>query len=64
MKDRKLHYTVDEQKVFFGNGVLKLNGVGEIQIGYFIVIKKKDETVAKSIDDYERRIGVIKKKVL
>jgi len=57
MKDKKLHYTVDGQKVIFGDGVLKLNGVGEVQIGYFIVIKKKDETIAKSIDDYERRIG-------
>lgn len=62
-KSRKLHYSVDSDKVFFGEGVLRMNGVGEVDMGYFVVVKKKDETVAKSLDDYERRIG-IKKKLL
>lgn len=53
----KLHYSVDEAKVFFGEGLLKMNGIGEVDMGYFIVVKKQDETVAKSLDDYERRIG-------
>jgi len=56
-KERKYRYSVDQKKVFFGDGVLRLDGLGEIQMGYFVVIKKNDETVAKSIDDYERRIG-------
>ena len=56
-RSRKFIYSIDPKKVFFGDGVLRLNGLGEIQIGYFVVVKKKDETVAKSIDDYERRIG-------
>jgi len=60
VKQRKRHYTVDGEKVFFGDGVLKMDGVGEVQMGYFIVVKKQDETVAKSIDDYERRIGARK----
>lgn len=53
----KFHYSVDEAKVFFGEGLLKMNGVGDVDMGYFIVVKKQDETVAKSLDDYERRIG-------
>lgn len=56
----KLHYSVDGEKVLFGNGVLKMNGLGDIDMGYFVVIKKRDETVAKSVDDYERRIGKAK----
>jgi len=56
-RQRKAIYSVDEGKVLFGNGVLEMDGVGKVEMGYFIVIKKKDETVAKSIDDYERRIG-------
>jgi DNA-binding Lrp family transcriptional regulator len=56
-RERKLHYAVDEGKVFFGEGVLKMNGVGEVDMGYFVVVKKEGETVAKSLDDYERRIG-------
>lgn len=60
-KDRKLLYSVEEAKVFFGDGVLKMDGVGEVKMGYFIVVKKEDETVAKSLDDYERRIGIKKK---
>lgn len=58
---RKLHFTIDESKVFFGEGILRMNGIGEVDMGYFILIKKADETVAKSIDDYERRIGRKKK---
>lgn len=54
-KGGKMRYSVDEGKVFFGEGVLKMNGVGEVKMGYFVVVKKPDETVAKSIDDYERR---------
>ena len=59
-RERKYHYSVDQKKVFFGDGVLRLNGLGQVEMGYFIVIKKKNETVAKSIDDYERRIGAKK----
>ena len=54
---RKSVYTVDGEKVFFGNGLLEMNGHGKIDMGYFVVIKKGSETIAKSIDDYERRIG-------
>jgi len=60
-KTRKNRYVVDPEKVLFGDGVLRLDGLGEVEMGYFIVVKKKNETVAKSIDDYERRIG---KKIL
>ena len=56
-RQRKSIYSVDEGKVLFGNGVLEMDGVGKVEMGYFIVVKKKDETIAKSIDDYERRIG-------
>jgi hypothetical protein len=56
-KKRKFHYNIDGSKVFFGEGILKMNGVGEIDMGYFVIIKKEDETIAKSLDDYERRIG-------
>ena len=59
-KSRKLHYSVDPTKVLFGEGVLRTNGFGEIDMGYFIVVKKEDETIAKSLDDYERRIGAKK----
>lgn len=59
-KTGKLYYSVDEAKVFFGEGVLRMNGVGEVDMGYFIVVKKSDETVAKSVDDYEKRIGAKK----
>jgi len=59
-KSRKFIYSVDEEKVFFGEGVLRMNGV-DVDMGYFIVVKKDDETVAKSLDDYERRIGLPKK---
>lgn len=59
-KSRKLHYSVDGDKVFFGEGVLRMDGVGEVDMGYFVVVKKKDETIAKSLDDYERRIGIKK----
>ncbi len=59
-KQRKNIYTVDDKQVFFGNGILEMNGFGKIDMGYFIVVKKKDETVAKSIDDHERRLGVRK----
>jgi len=59
-RQRKCIYSVDEEKVLFGNGILKMNGHGKIEMGYFIVIKKKDETIAKSLDDYERRIGASK----
>lgn len=55
-KERKLRYTVDETKVFFGEGILRMNGIGEVDMQYCILIKKSDETIAKSIDDYERRI--------
>ncbi len=58
-KARKNRYVVDPQKVLFGDGVLRLDGIGEVEMGYFVVVKKKDETIAKSIDDYERRIGKI-----
>lgn len=58
-KARKNRYIVDRQKVLFGDGVLRLDGIGEVEIGYFVVVKKKDETIAKSIDDYERRIRKI-----
>lgn len=54
---RASHYSVDSEKVFFGNGVLKLDGVGEVQMGYFLLIKRGNETIAKSVDDYEKRIG-------
>lgn len=37
-----------------------MNGVGDVDMGYFIVVKKEDETIAKSIDDYEKRIGAKK----
>ena len=53
-------YNVDSDKVFFGQGVLRMDGLGDVDMGYFIVVKKKDETIAKSIDDYERRIGAKK----
>jgi len=56
-KGGKKHYSVDVGKVLFGDGVLKMNGVGQVEMGYFIVVKKKNETIAKSIDDYARRIG-------
>jgi hypothetical protein len=59
-KEGKYRYSVDQKKVFFGDGVLRLNGLGEVEMGYFVVIKKKNETVAKSIDDYESRIGAKK----
>lgn len=49
-------YNVDSNKVLFGEGVLRMDGFGDVDMGYFIVIKKDDETIAKSIDDYERRI--------
>jgi len=55
-RGRKKYYSVDSQKVLFGDGVLKMDGVGEVHMGYFIVIKKPNETVAISLDDYERRI--------
>lgn len=58
-KSRKNRYVVDPKKVLFGDGVLRLDGIGEVEMGYFVVVKKKDETIAKSIDDYERRIGRI-----
>ena len=53
-------YNVDTAKVLFGKGVLQMDGLGDVDMGYFIVIKKKNETIAKSIDDYERRIGAKK----
>ena len=56
-KGRAFHYSVDSEKVFFGDGVLKLDGIGEVEMGYFVVIKKENETVAKSVDDYEKRIA-------
>jgi DNA-binding transcriptional ArsR family regulator len=56
VRSRKKIYSLDQDKVFFGDGVLKMDGVGEIKMGYFIVVKARDETVAKSIDDYERRL--------
>jgi DNA-binding Lrp family transcriptional regulator len=56
-QSRKYHYSLDNQKVFFGDGVLRLDGIGEVQLGYFVVVKKESETVAKSLDDYEKRIG-------
>jgi hypothetical protein len=59
-KHKKNIYSVDDKQVFFGNGVLKMNGLGDMEMGYFIVVKKKDETIAKSIDDYERRVGLAK----
>lgn len=59
-KNRKMIYNVGADKVFFGEGVLQMNGVGDVDMGYFIVVKKDDETIAKSIDDYERRIGAKK----
>lgn len=37
-----------------------MNGIGDVDMGYFIVIKKEDETIAKSIDDYEHRINARK----
>ena len=54
---RKRQYTVDLKRVMFGNGVLRLDGIDEVNMGYFIVVKTDFETVAKSVDDYERRIG-------
>lgn len=60
-KGGKNRYSIDENKVFFGQGVLKLNGADKMHIGYFVVIKTEDATIAKSIDDYERRIGRSKK---
>lgn len=59
-KERKFSYSVDEAKVFFGKGILHMDGVGEVEMGYMIVVKKEDETIAKSIDDYEQRIGAKK----
>lgn len=59
-KQRKFHYSVDADKVLFGDGVLKMNGIGEVDMGYFIVVKLESETIAKSLDDYEKRIGVSK----
>lgn len=56
MKAGKKRYSIDQMKVLFGDGVLNMNDVGQVSIGYFIVVKKKNETVAKSIDDYERRV--------
>ena len=59
-KSRRLHYSIEESKVFFGKGILQMDGIGDVDMGYFILVKKKDETIAKSIDDYERRIGAKK----
>jgi hypothetical protein len=56
IKARKKRYTVDPGKVLFGDGVLKMDGLGQVSIGYFIVVKKKNETIAKSLDDYEKRV--------
>lgn len=52
----KKHYDVDRKKVHFGEGIIRMNGVSEIDMGFFIVVRKKNETIAKSIDDYERRL--------
>jgi len=57
VRRRKKYYAIDPRKVLFGDGILRMDGVGEIHMGYFIVVKKENETVAKSIDDYYRRIG-------
>lgn len=56
-KDRKYRYSVDADKVLFGDGILRMNGVGDIDIGYFVVVKtKNNQTIAMSLDDYEQRI--------
>lgn len=57
-KDRKQHYSTTEDKVLFGNGILKNDGLGEIEMGYFIVVKRKDGTIAKSIDEYEKKFRI------
>ena len=54
----KNRYSIDEGKVLFGEGVLKMDGVGDVDMGYFIVVKDGRETIAKSIDDYEERINM------
>lgn len=56
-KERKYRYSVDADKVLFGDGILRMNGVGDIDIGYFVVVKtKNNQTIAMSLDDYEQRI--------
>jgi len=55
-KQRKRYYSVDQKKVFFGDGVLKMDGIGDVAMGYFVVVKGREETIAKSIDDYEKRM--------
>lgn len=56
-KERKNYYSVNEERVIFGDGILRMNGQGEINIGYFLVFKTKtDQTIAVSLDDYEQRI--------
>ncbi len=56
-KQRKNHYSVNEERVIFGDGILRMNGQGDINIGYFLVFKTKNgQTIAVSLDDYEQRI--------
>lgn len=59
-QSRVIRYSIDEKKVFFGEGLLEMDGLGKLDMGYFVVIKKEDEIIAKSIDDYEKRIGAKK----
>lgn len=60
-KERKYHYCVNKERVIFGDGILRMNGHGEVNIGYFIVFKTKSgQTIAVSIDDYEQRVGAKK----
>ena len=59
-KSRKMIYNVDSSKVFFGWGVMLLEDLGDVGIGYFIVVKKEDGIIAASIDAYESRVGAKK----
>jgi hypothetical protein len=60
-KERKYHYSINEERVIFGDGILRMNGQGDIDIGYFVVLKTlTGQTIAVSIDDYEQRVGAKK----
>jgi len=59
-RSRKLYYSVDTEKVLFGDVTLNMEGVGEIDIGFYIVVKLKDGAIAKNLDEYEKRIGAKK----
>lgn len=55
---RPVLYTINQGKVFFSDGELKLRVDGKplkMDLGYFLVIHEKEEVILRSIDAYEIR---------